>query len=34
MLKPTPEDHYVKFMQDWEARLNYYLRNGTARPDA
>lgn len=24
------EDHYRKFMQDWEARINHYLRHGTA----
>lgn len=28
------EDYYLEFMQDWEARLNYYLRHGTARPEA
>ena len=24
------EDFYRKFMQDWEARVNHYLRHGTA----
>ena len=24
------EDHYRTFMQDWEARLNHYLRHGSA----
>lgn len=24
------ESFYAKFMQDWEARLNHYLRHGTA----
>jgi hypothetical protein len=24
------EDHYRQFMQDWEARLNHYLAQGTA----
>jgi hypothetical protein len=24
------EDHYRQFMQDWEGRLNHYLRHGTA----
>jgi hypothetical protein len=24
------EDHYRTFMRDWEARLNHYLRHGTA----
>lgn len=28
------EDYYVKFMQDWEARLNYYLHHAKARPEA
>ena len=23
-------DSYVRFMQDWERRLNHYLRHGTA----
>jgi hypothetical protein len=23
------EDHYRRFMQDWEARLNHYLRHGS-----
>ena len=26
------EAHYRQFMQDWEARLNHYLRTGTALP--
>ena len=24
------EDYYRQFMQDWEARMNHYLRHGTA----
>jgi len=24
------EDYYVTFMQDWEARLNHFLKHGTA----
>lgn len=24
------ESYYAKFMQDWEARMNYYLKNGAA----
>jgi hypothetical protein len=24
------EDHYRRFMQDWEARINHYLRHGEA----
>ncbi|HQR21095.1 MAG TPA: hypothetical protein PLE54_00815 [Burkholderiaceae bacterium] len=24
------EEHYLRFMQDWEARLNHYLLHGTA----
>ncbi|MCF8197497.1 MAG: hypothetical protein K9J42_01925 [Sulfuritalea sp.] len=24
------EDYFVKFMQDWEARVNHYLRHGSA----
>jgi hypothetical protein len=28
------EDCYIKFMQDWEVRLNHYLRHGTARTEA
>lgn len=24
------EDYYRKFMQDWEARINHYLQNGSA----
>jgi hypothetical protein len=24
------EQHYLQFMQDWEARMNHYLENGTA----
>ena len=24
------DDHYRRFMQDWEARINHYLRHGTA----
>jgi len=28
------EDYYLKFMQDWEVRLNHYLRHGTARAEA
>jgi hypothetical protein len=27
------EDHYRTFMQDWEARMNHYLRHGTALPE-
>jgi hypothetical protein len=27
-------DHYARFMGDWEARLNYYLRHGSARPES
>ena len=26
------EDFYCKFMQDWEVRINYYLRHGVALP--
>lgn len=26
------EDFYHQFMQDWESRINYYLRHGTAQP--
>ena len=25
-------DHYTGFMRDWEARVNHYLRHGTAMP--
>lgn len=25
-------DHYAGLMRDWEARMNHYLRHGTARP--
>jgi hypothetical protein len=28
------ESYYLKFMQDWEARLNHYLRHGTVRSEA
>jgi hypothetical protein len=28
------EDYYLKFMQDWEVRLNHYLRHGIARAEA
>ena len=28
------EANYHQFMQDWEARLNHYLRHGTAMPVA
>lgn len=28
------EDFYCKFMQDWELRINHYLRHGTALPAA
>ena len=28
------EEHYRQFMQDWEARLNHYLRTGQALPGA
>ena len=24
------EDHYRRFMQDWESRMNHYLRHGSA----
>jgi hypothetical protein len=24
------EDYYRRFMQDWEVRMNHYLRHGTA----
>jgi hypothetical protein len=24
------ESYYAKFMHDWEARMNYYLKEGTA----
>lgn len=27
------EDRYRGFMEDWESRLNHYLRTGTRRPD-
>jgi hypothetical protein len=27
------EDHYQKFMKDWEMKINHYLRHGTALPD-
>ena len=26
------EAHYRQFMQDWEARMNHYLRSGTSLP--
>ncbi|HEY9023518.1 MAG TPA: hypothetical protein VIP05_04390 [Burkholderiaceae bacterium] len=26
------EDHYRRFMQEWEAQLNHYVRHGTALP--
>ena len=28
------EEFYRKFMQDWETRINYYLRHGTAQKAA
>ena len=28
------EEFYRKFMQDWESRVNHYLRHGTAQPAA
>lgn len=28
------EEFFVEFMQDWEARLNYYLGHGEMRPEA
>lgn len=27
------EEHYVGFMRDWEARMNHYLRHGSAMPE-
>lgn len=27
------EEYYLRFMQDWEARLNHYLLHGSARPE-
>jgi hypothetical protein len=26
------EEFYCKFMQDWESKINHYLRHGTAEP--
>ena len=26
------EDHYRRFMQEWEAQVNHYVRHGTALP--
>lgn len=28
------EDHYRRFMQDWESRLNHYLRHGSSLRDS
>jgi hypothetical protein len=28
------EEHYRQFMQDWESRLNHFLRHGVAQPQA
>ena len=34
LIESFTEDHYRAFMQDWEARMNHYLRHGSALPES